>query len=120
MVHEPIAAELLGSAEIAPAGAFEGGSTVSFTLTYTAGLHGIENELELAPAFQGNMYEAEEIAEVPKTLRAALQALDESAVMRAALGDKVVEHYLHAGNWEQAEYDRRVTDWEVVRNFERA
>jgi glutamine synthetase len=39
--------------------------------------------------------------------------------MRAALGDKVVEHYLHAGNWEQTEYDRRVTDWEVIRNFER-
>ena len=65
------------------------------------------------------MYEAEDIAEVPKTLREALRALDESTVMRAALGDKVVEHYLHAGNWEQAEYDRRVTDWEVIRNFER-
>ena len=59
-------------------------------------------------------------SEVPRTLRAALQALDESAVLRSALGDKVVEHYLHAGNWEQAEYDRRVTDWEVIRNFERA
>ncbi len=92
---------------------------VAFAAILAAGLHGIENELDLAPAFAGNMYEAEEIAEVPKTLRAALQALDESAVMRAALGDKVVEHYLHAGNWEQTEYDRRVTDWEVIRNFER-
>ena len=43
MVHEPIAAELLGSAEITPSGAFEAGSTVSFTLTYTAGLHGIDD-----------------------------------------------------------------------------
>ena len=43
MVDEPIAAELLGSAEITPAGAFEAGSTVSFTLTYTAGLHGIDD-----------------------------------------------------------------------------
>ena len=76
--------------------------------------------MEPAPAFAGNMYEAEEIAEVPKMLRAALRALDESEVMRAALGDKVVEHYFRAGRWEQAEYDRRVTDWEVVRNFERA
>ncbi len=40
-------------------------------------------------------------------------------MIRAAFGDKVVEHYLHAGRWEQAEYDRRVTDWEVIRNFER-
>ena len=29
----------------------------------------------LAPAFKGNMYEAEDIAEVPKTLREALRAL---------------------------------------------
>jgi hypothetical protein len=43
MVHEPIAAELLGKAEILPAGAFEAGSTVSFTLTYRAGLHGIDD-----------------------------------------------------------------------------
>jgi glutamine synthetase len=92
---------------------------LAFAAILAAGLYGIENELELAPAFAGNMYEAEEIAEVPNTLRAALRALDESAVMRAALGDKVVEHYLHAGNWEQTEYDRRVTDWEVIRNFER-
>ena len=35
-------------------------------------------------------------------------------------GDAVIEHYLHTGRWEQLEYDRRVTDWEVVRNFERA
>jgi glutamine synthetase len=92
---------------------------LAFAGLLAAGLHGIENELELAPAFEGNMYEAEEVAAVPKTLREALQALDDSAVIRAAFSDKVVEHYLHAGRWEQAEYDRRVTDWEVIRNFER-
>ena len=31
----------------------------------------------------------------------------------------VVDHDLHTGRWEQAEYDRRITDWEVGRNFER-
>jgi glutamine synthetase len=36
------------------------------------------------------------------------------------LGDKVVEHYLHCGRWEQFEYDRRVTDHELIRGFERA
>ena len=58
--------------------------------------------------------------DVPKTLRDALAAFEGSAVMRAALGDAVVEHYVNAGRWEQAEYDRRVTDWELIRNFERA
>ena len=40
--------------------------------------------------------------------------------LRTPDGDAVIEHYLHTGRWEQLEYDRRVTDWEVVRNFERA
>jgi glutamine synthetase len=56
---------------------------------------------------------------VPVTLREALDALDKSKVLRKALGDAVVEHYLHTGRWEQKEYDRRVTDWELIRTFER-
>jgi glutamine synthetase len=31
----------------------------------------------------------------------------------------VVRHYVHAGRWEQACFDRAVTDWELVRYFER-
>jgi len=27
--------------------------------------------------------------------------------------------YLHAAEWEQFEYDRRITDWEIRRGFER-
>jgi glutamine synthetase len=30
-----------------------------------------------------------------------------------------VEHYLHTARWEQFEYDRRITDWELKRGFER-
>jgi glutamine synthetase len=85
-----------------------------------AGLHGIERRLELEPAFAGDAYKAGEIREVPKTLREALDCLDRSEALRAALGDDVVEHYLHAGRWEQFEYDRRVTDHELIRGFERA
>ena len=93
---------------------------LAYAASIAAGLHGIENQLELEQVFQGNIYEAEGAREIPTTLRAALAALDGSAVLRAALGDDVVEHYLHAGRWEQQEYDRRVTDWELTRYFERA
>ena len=41
-------------------------------------------------------------------------------MLRAAMGDDVVEHYVHAAEWEQFEYDRRVTDWEIARGFERS
>ena len=40
-------------------------------------------------------------------------------MLRAALGDAVVDHYVHTANWEQFEYDRRITDWELMRGFER-
>ena len=93
---------------------------IAYAAVLAAGLHGIEQRLELEPAYQGNVYEGEQVPDVPKTLREALEAFRNSTVLRAALGDAVVEHYAHAGDWEQAEFDRRVTDWEVLRGFERA
>ena len=85
-----------------------------------AGIDGIENRRKLEPAFVGNAYRGKEVREIPTTLRAATDALDGSKMLRAALGDEVVDHYVHAARWEQFEYDRRVTDWEVARGFERA
>ncbi len=93
---------------------------MAFAATLAAGLHGIGNELEPPEAFVGNMYAAKRVPDVPKTLREALAAFEKSKVLRAALGDPVVDHYLHAGAWKQAEYDRRITDWELIRYFERA
>jgi len=92
---------------------------LAYAAVIAAGLYGIDNELDLPEAFSGNAYEAETVPDVPKTLREAVEALDQSRVMRAALGDAVVDHYVHTGRWEQYEYDRRVTDWERQRLFER-
>jgi glutamine synthetase len=86
----------------------------------SAGLDGIENKLELEPEFTGDAYEAEKARGIPQTLRDATTALNSSKMLRTALGDDVVDHYVRAGEWEQEEYDRRVTDWEVARGFERA
>jgi glutamine synthetase len=85
-----------------------------------AGLAGIDEGLELEPAFVGDAYHGRELREVPKTLRDALDRLDKSDMLRQALGHDVVEHYLHTGRWEQFEYDRRITDWELKRGFERS
>ena len=38
----------------------------------------------------------------------------------STFGEAVVAHYLHTAEWEQFEYDRRVTDWELKRGFERS
>jgi glutamine synthetase len=35
------------------------------------------------------------------------------------MGDDVIDHYVHTADWEQFEFDRRVTDLELKRGFER-
>ncbi|MGY6650816.1 glutamine synthetase family protein [Amycolatopsis sp. TRM77291] len=83
-----------------------------------AGLHGIENELELEPEFQGNAYVSGKPT-VPTTLRESAALLDGSELARSAFGDEVVDHYLNAAKIELAAYDAAVTDWERIRGFER-
>ena len=84
-----------------------------------AGLDGIERKLELEPEAKGDMYSARDVREIPKTLREAVVALRGSDMLKAAMGAGVVEHYAHAAEWEIAEMDRVVTDFERARLFER-
>ncbi|EPJ51503.1 MAG: glutamine synthetase [Osedax symbiont Rs2] len=85
-----------------------------------AGMAGVEQQLELEAEFVGNAYGGQNIREVPNTLREATLKLDQSTMLREALGSDVIDHYVHAARWEQRQYDKQVTDWEVARGFERA
>jgi glutamine synthetase len=93
---------------------------LAFAALLAAGLAGIEQKLEPGPAFVGDAYRDEKLREIPGTLREATANLRGSKMLRAAFGDSVIDHYVHAAEWEQLEYDRRVTDWELKRGFERA
>jgi glutamine synthetase len=83
-----------------------------------AGLDGIENELPLEPAMEGNAYSGPG-PRVATTLRDALDAWLASDLARKAFGTDVVEHYANAARVELAAYDAAVTDWELQRGFER-
>jgi glutamine synthetase len=100
-----------------------GGADLNPYLAYAAliaaGLAGIEEKLTLEPVFTGDAYAAKKIREVHKTLRDAIAALRKSKMLLSALGQDVIDHYVHTAEWEQFEYDRRVTDWELKRGFER-
>ncbi len=85
-----------------------------------AGIKGIEDKMELAPPTTGDVYEDAKAADIPQTLRSATEKLRYSAFLRAAMGDVVVDHYTRCAEWEQEEFDRVVTDWEIARGFERA
>jgi glutamine synthetase len=84
-----------------------------------AGLHGVENELELEPAYEGNAYAATDKPRLPGTLRDARDLFAVSDVARAAFGDEVVAHYVNAADVELTAFEAAVTDWERFRGFER-
>ncbi|MFG2431787.1 glutamine synthetase family protein [Streptomyces sp. NPDC048590] len=83
-----------------------------------AGIHGIENELELPDACEGNAYTAG-YEQVPTTLREAAALWEGSGHAREAFGDDVVAHYRNMARVELEAFDAAVTDWELRRSFER-
>ena len=92
---------------------------LAFAALIAAGLAGIEQNLTLEPAYVGDAYQDKALREVPKTLREATELMKSSKMLRQAFGDGVIDHYVHTAEWEQFEYDRRITDWELKRGFER-
>ncbi|MGN9803717.1 glutamine synthetase family protein [Micromonospora sp. L32] len=82
-------------------------------------VHGIERELELGEECRGNAYDDPAAERVPATLRDARTLWESSAVAKDAFGDEVVAHYANQAKVELAAFDAAVTDWELVRGFER-
>ncbi len=93
---------------------------LAFAATLAAGLDGIEKQIEPPPMFEGDVYAAQEVQQVPKTLREAIDELERSEWARQTFGNEVIEHYLHFFRTEQRKFDEVVTSWERRRYFERA
>jgi glutamine synthetase len=91
---------------------------LAFAALLAAGLYGIEEKLELKPAFEGNAYESD-VERFPHALREAIARLESSGVARRLLGDDVIDHYLNYARTEQERFDRTVTGYERERMFER-
>jgi len=85
-----------------------------------AGIAGIEAKLELENEFKGDAYQSSKAREIPSALPQATLALKKSTMLRDAMGSDVIDHYVRAAQWEQEDFDSKVTDYEVNRGFERA
>lgn len=48
----------------------------------------------------------------------AAQRLKASPVARQYFGDEFVEHYAASREWEEREFRKHITDWEMDRYFE--
>jgi len=92
---------------------------LAYAAVVAAGLDGIANQVEPPDAFEGDVYQAQAIPEVPKTLRDATELFASSEFVRDAFGAEVQEHYAHFYRSEQHAFDNAVTDWERTRYFER-
>jgi glutamine synthetase len=92
---------------------------LAFAAVIAAGLDGVDRGLVPPAPLTGSAYEAEG-PRLPSSLREAVDLLDGSALARAAFGDRVVDHYVTSGRHEVAAFEAAVTDWEMVRSFERS
>jgi glutamine synthetase len=85
-----------------------------------SGLWGIENKIEPSPAIAGNAYAQEMAPEMglPATLWEAAQRLKASKEAHSLFGDAFVDHFAATREWEEREFRKHVTDWELARYFE--
>ncbi|HKT74540.1 MAG TPA: hypothetical protein VJQ47_16750 [Steroidobacteraceae bacterium] len=85
-----------------------------------SGLWGIENRVEPEPMVEGNAYDRKgpPSLALPRTLWEAAQRLKESSAARDWFGNEFVDHYVASREWEEREFRRHVTDWEMARYFE--
>ena len=100
--------------------AADGNPYLALAAALASGLHGIENELELAAPVTGNAYASEAPAKLrlPATLWDAAQRLKASKAARAAFGDAFVDHFAATREWEEREFRKHVSDWELARYVE--
>ena len=93
---------------------------LAFAALIAAGLAGIEEKLELEPAFVGDAYHGKKHARGPEDPARRDRA---AATSRRCCARRSATTWSTTTStprdWEQFEYDRRVTDWELKRGFER-
>jgi glutamine synthetase len=85
-----------------------------------AGLWGIENKIEPDAPINGNAYDKTfpKRLQLPRTLWEAAGRLKASRPARELLGDTFVDHYAASREWEEREFRKHITDWEMERYFE--
>ena len=92
---------------------------LAFAASLASGLDGIRRRTAPPPVFEGDLYAAQQLPHVPRSLREATDLFAASRFAREAFGEDVVAHYAHFFRPESQAYERAVTDWERARYFER-
>ncbi|WP_208948584.1 hypothetical protein [Segnochrobactrum spirostomi] len=93
---------------------------LSLAMCLGAGLWGIRNEIEPPPGSRANLYAAtpDPAAVFPSDLGRGAERFAASAPARALFGDAFVDAFAAARRFEDAEYRRHVSPWEIRRYLE--
>ncbi|MCP4327371.1 MAG: glutamine synthetase [Alphaproteobacteria bacterium] len=85
-----------------------------------SGLYGIENGLEPPQPIRGNAYDQKfpQRWRLPATLWDAAQRFKKSKAARALFDDAFVDHFAASREWEEREFRKHISDWEMERYFE--
>jgi glutamine synthetase len=85
-----------------------------------SGLWGIEHRIEPDEPVVGNAYEQKFPKEraLPRTLFEAATRLRDSRAAVDLFGQDFVDHYAGTREWEEREFRKAITDWELARYFE--
>jgi len=93
---------------------------LAFAAALEAGLDGIENKIKPPAPVDENIYEIEmctlkerDINALPGSLDEALHYMEESEVVKKALGDHIYQHYIETKHKEYQDYRARVSQWEL-------
>ena len=97
---------------------------LAFALILAAGLKGLDEGYELPPEATVNLFEldaddraAAGLVELPQSLSEALDAMEESTLVRETLGDHIFTWFLRNKRAEWADYKAQVTPFELDRDL---
>jgi glutamine synthetase len=95
---------------------------LAFAAMLHAGLEGIERGYELPAPMERNLYEMTDsereeniVGTLPQSLGEAIEEMENSKLVRRALGDHVFENYIELKHKEWNDYRIQVTPWEFDR-----
>jgi glutamine synthetase len=93
---------------------------VILSAALASGLWGVEHQIEPESFVEGNAYDHEfpDRLALPRTLWDAAQRLKRSKMARECFGDAFVDHFAATREWEEREFRKHITDWELARYFE--
>ncbi|RXF68546.1 glutamine synthetase family protein [Hansschlegelia zhihuaiae] len=93
---------------------------VALAAAIGSGLWGVENKIEPDAPISGNSYTQKHPAKraLPRTLGEAAARLAKSKPAKELFGEPFVEHWAATREWEQREFNKAITDWELARYFE--